>query len=118
MKAICPVCAHVFEDELAVCPKCGSERAVRLCVRCKGETPVPELYPETAMQWPTGVDYIDSPEPANTSLWLCHACEDCPEVTLYWPAFGFMSDELASLTARYDRDFLSKHGIRNAGWLN
>ena len=112
------MCAPVFDDELMACPKCETERTRHLCVRCRAETTIPELYPETAMCWPTGVDYIDSSEPANTSFWLFHQCEDCREAPLYWPAFGFVSDESVSLSARYDRDFLSKYGIRNAGRLN
>ena len=118
MKTFCSVCGHVFDEELTACPKCGTERAKRLCVRCRVESASAELYPETAMYWPTGVDYMDSPEPANNALWVCHECEDSRVAPLYWPAFGFMSDESATLASRYDGPFRKKHKIRNNGWLN
>lgn len=89
-----------------------------LCVRCGVETPMIRVGGMTCMHWPVGVDYIDHPEPANHLLWICPFCWHRTGVELYWPSYGFKSDELQVLCARYDAVFQDLNRLTGSPWLN
>ncbi len=90
----------------------------RQCVRCRETRDLDVEFPETSMYWPTGVDYLDCPEPNCEELYLCPPCSSKPGVELYWQAFGFASDEGAVLFALYDAEFRGRHNITETDGLN
>ena len=88
------------------------------CIRCLITAIGLRLSGSTCMFWPTGVDYLDEPEPANHRLWICPTCWERKGMELFLPAYGFQNRELLFLQFRYDEDYRRKQNVTDTSSLN